>query len=196
MKAIDRLVQNYLPDIILFQEVTPEIYKIFEKCNWWGFYRSSVEPEKATRKCFCLVLSRLQVKKFFYNRFENTWKGLSVAKVVTAEKKKLIVATCHLKRPTPPEMNSIERWNDAWPVLRPSEDGWTYDTESNGMLHHKGELQRRLDRFVCKLQDFDMFSIKRIGMEKIHGVRHRIKGTNLPVFPSDHYGLLLTICPK
>ncbi|XP_020256747.1 uncharacterized protein LOC109833479 isoform X1 [Asparagus officinalis] len=234
MQAIDKLIQKYLPAIILLQEVTPEIYKIFKKCSWWGSYRSSVEPEKATRKCFCLVLSMLPVKKFFYSHFKNTCKGLSAAYIITAERKKLIIATCHLKRPTPPEMNSIERvsqakealdrvksaknviiggdmnwnedsdgdfplldqWNDAWSVLRPDEDGWTYDTESNGMLHHKGELQRRLDRFVCKLQDFEMLSIKRIGMEKIHGVRYKIKGANVPVFPSDHYGLLLTICAK
>ncbi|XP_020256748.1 uncharacterized protein LOC109833479 isoform X2 [Asparagus officinalis] len=198
MQAIDKLIQKYLPAIILLQ------------------------------------LSMLPVKKFFYSHFKNTCKGLSAAYIITAERKKLIIATCHLKRPTPPEMNSIERvsqakealdrvksaknviiggdmnwnedsdgdfplldqWNDAWSVLRPDEDGWTYDTESNGMLHHKGELQRRLDRFVCKLQDFEMLSIKRIGMEKIHGVRYKIKGANVPVFPSDHYGLLLTICAK
>ena len=88
------------------------------------------------------------------------------------------------------------KWKDAWLSLRPEEDGYTYDTRSNGMLHHSRMLQRRLDRFVCKLKDFEMISVDIIGTEVIPGISYKSNGKKLPVFPSDHYGLILTICPK
>jgi tyrosyl-DNA phosphodiesterase 2 len=56
-------------------------------------------------------------------------------------------------------------WVDAWTELRPGEDGWTYDTQANPMLSGNPKLQRRLDRFVCRLPDFDMDSIEMIGKE-------------------------------
>ena len=90
----------------------------------------------------------------------------------------------------------LRRWNDAWLSLRLGENGYTYDTKSNGMLHHSRSLQRRLDRFVCKLEDFEMIGIEMVGTEAIPGILYRSKGEKLPVFPSDHYGLILTICPK
>ncbi|XP_073127612.1 uncharacterized protein [Henckelia pumila] len=93
-------------------------------------------------------------------------------------------------------------WIDAWTELRPGEIGWTYDTKSNKMLSGNRTLQKRLDRFVCKLKDFKVREIEMIGMDAIEGLSHikekRVKGQVtklvLPVLPSDHYGLLLTIC--
>ncbi|XP_073309323.1 uncharacterized protein [Primulina huaijiensis] len=93
-------------------------------------------------------------------------------------------------------------WIDAWTELRPGEIGWTYDTKSNKMLSGNRTLQKRLDRFVCKLKDFKVKEIEMIGMDAIEGLSHikekRVKGQVtklvLPVLPSDHYGLLLTIC--
>ncbi|XP_008646247.1 endonuclease/Exonuclease/phosphatase family isoform X2 [Zea mays] len=92
-------------------------------------------------------------------------------------------------------------WTDAWVELKPGEDGWTYDTKANGMLSGNRKLQKRLDRFVCKLADFKMDSIEMIGKEAIPGVSYfkekKIRKENqrieLPVFPSDHFGLVLTI---
>ena len=177
------------------------------------------------------------MKKFFDNQFENTTtgRGLYVARISTGvKKKKLVVATCHLKRPSPPDMNSTQRvsnakealkrlhpepnvvlggdmnwdessdgpfplvgrWCDAWFTLRPEEDGWTYDTKSNGMISRKRSLQRRLDRFICKLKDFKMIGIDMIGTEAIPGISYERNGKMLPVLPSDHYGLILTICPQ
>lgn len=176
------------------------------------------------------------MKKFFYKPLEKatTGRGLYVAKIITKENKKLVVATCHLRRPTSSEAHSIERvshakmaldhlcsqpnivlggdmnwdessdgsfplrgrWRDAWCVLKPEEKGWTYDTISNSMLSHSRLLQKRLDRFICKLKDFKMISIEMIGTEAIPGVSYKSKGKNLPVLPSDHYGLILTVCPK
>lgn len=95
-----------------------------------------------------------------------------------------------------------DEWIDAWTELRPGEIGWTYDTKSNKMLSGNRTLQKRLDRFVCKLKNFKVREIEMIGMDAIEGLSYikekKVKGQVtklvLPVLPSDHYGLLLTIC--
>lgn len=92
-------------------------------------------------------------------------------------------------------------WIDPWTKLKPGEDGWTYDTKANVMLSANRKLQKRLDRFVCKLSDFKVDSIEMIGKEAIPGityikekkVRQETRQLVLPVFPSDHFGLILTI---
>lgn len=95
-----------------------------------------------------------------------------------------------------------EGWIDAWMELKPRENGWTYDTKANRMLSANRTLQKRLDRFICNLQDFKIESIQMIGMEAIpglsyckekRGVRGQLQNLVLPVLPSDHFGLLLTI---
>ncbi|CAL5409486.1 unnamed protein product [Camellia sinensis] len=94
----------------------------------------------------------------------------------------------------------LNGWVDAWVQLKPRENGWTYDTKSNKMLNDDWPVQKRLDRFVCNLRDFKIRGIDMIGMEAIPGLSYWKKGKNnvdkRPVFPSDHYGLLLTICAK
>ncbi|EEF43851.1 hydrolase, putative [Ricinus communis] len=95
-------------------------------------------------------------------------------------------------------------WVDAWAELRPGENGWTYDTKCNKMLSGNRTLQKRLDRFVCSLRDFKISKIDTIGKEAIPGLSHikekkvrkEVKMLELPVLPSDHYGLLLTISAR
>ena len=85
-------------------------------------------------------------------------------------------------------------WKDAWIELRGGEEGWTFDTKSNPMLHGNYPLQKRLDRFICKLEDYSMKNVEMIGKKPIPGISyHNNKGKQLPVLPSDHYGLILTI---
>lgn len=92
-------------------------------------------------------------------------------------------------------------WIDAWVELKRGENGWTYDTKANPMLTGNRTLQKRLDRFVCKLKDFKVESVEMIGKEAISGlsyckekkVRKEVKQLVLPVLPSDHFGLLLTV---
>lgn len=94
-----------------------------------------------------------------------------------------------------------DEWVDAWTQLKPGENGWTYDTKSNRMLSGNRTLQKRLDRFLCNLHDFKISGIEMIGTEAIPGLSYikekKVKGVVqnlvLPVLPSDHYGLLLTI---
>lgn len=94
-----------------------------------------------------------------------------------------------------------EGWIDAWKQLRAEESGWTYDTKLNKMLTGNRSLQKRLDRFMCKMRDFKVNEIEMIGMEPIPGLSYskekkvgkEKKTLVLPVLPSDHYGLLVTV---
>ncbi|KAK1283802.1 hypothetical protein QJS10_CPB21g00973 [Acorus calamus] len=95
----------------------------------------------------------------------------------------------------------LEGWVDAWTKLKLQENGWTYDTKANKMLSANRALQKRLDRFVCRLENFKIIDIDMIGLDAIPDVSYykEKKGRNgvhkleLPVLPSDHFGLLLTI---
>ncbi|CAN1811259.1 Tyrosyl-DNA phosphodiesterase 2 [Linum perenne] len=95
-------------------------------------------------------------------------------------------------------------WVDVWTELKAGDNGYTYDTKSNQMLTGNRTLQKRLDRFLCNLRDFKVSSIEMVGKEAIPGlsytkekkVRHEVKKLELPVLPSDHYGLLLTLSAR
>ena len=95
----------------------------------------------------------------------------------------------------------LDGWVDPWDELKPGEDGWTYDTKANPMLSGNRKLQKRMDRFVCKLPDFKIDSIEMIGKEAIPGISYmkekkvgkNVRELELPVLPSDHFGLVLSI---
>ncbi|XP_028762991.1 uncharacterized protein LOC114721337 [Neltuma alba] len=250
MEAIGDLIQHHNPDLICFQEVTPNIFDIFKEASWWNVYRCSVSFDKAySRQYFCVVLSKLPVKSFSTVPFSNSIMGreLCIAEIEAMNGKPFVVATSHLESPCPAppkwdQMYSKERveqaheamtvlckypnvvfggdmnwddkmdgqfplqdgWIDAWSQLRANENGWTYDTKSNQMLASNRTLQKRLDRFICSLQDFKISSIDMIGMNEIPGLSYskekkakkETKQLVLPVLPSDHYGLILTISTK
>ncbi|XP_047075819.1 uncharacterized protein LOC124685829 [Lolium rigidum] len=92
-------------------------------------------------------------------------------------------------------------WTDPWDELKPGDEGWTYDTKANGMLTGNRKLQKRMDRFVCKLPDFKIDAIEMIGKEAIPGLSYmkekkvgkNVRQLELPVLPSDHFGLVLSI---
>ncbi|XP_042943073.1 tyrosyl-DNA phosphodiesterase 2 [Carya illinoinensis] len=247
MKALGDLIKLHSPEVICFQEVTPNIYDIFSRSSWWKVYSCSVSYEVAnSRAYFCMLLSKVTVKSFNCIPFSNSSMGreLCVAEVEVQKGKTLLVATSHFESPCPgppkwDQMYSKERveqaneavnllkknpnvvfggdmnwddkldgqfplpdgWVDAWRELRPGENGWTYDTKSNPMLAGNRTLQKRLDRIICNLRDFKISEIDMIGMDPIPGlsyykekkVKKEKKQLELPVLPSDHYGLLLTI---
>ncbi|XP_076915377.1 uncharacterized protein LOC143574707 [Bidens hawaiensis] len=88
-------------------------------------------------------------------------------------------------------------WIDAWTELNPKEVGWTYDTKANLMLSANRKLQKRLDRFLISLRDYKVEGVEMVGTEAIPEVTYvKKKGAKeleLPVLPSDHFGLLLTM---
>ena len=65
----------------------------------------------------------------------------------------------------------------------------------------RGYLRKRLDRAFVKLKHFDVKSIEMVGTQPIPGVTYHKTVSNrgkaeiieLPVVPSDHFGLLLTL---
>jgi len=80
-------------------------------------------------------------------------------------------------------------YQDVWPLLHPSEPGYTEDTEVNTMrlLHTGKHKQVRFDRILLRSEQpgWRAESIQLIGTEPI--------GIEMPnVFPSDHFGLFGT----
>ncbi|PIA63240.1 hypothetical protein AQUCO_00200926v1 [Aquilegia coerulea] len=92
------------------------------------------------------------------------------------------------------EFPLLEGWVDAWTELRGEEVGHTFDTGSNKMLKGRPLVQMRFDRILCNLKDFELDDIEIIGKEAIPDASYKWNKKKLPVLPSDHYGLLLTIC--
>ncbi|KAI7746792.1 hypothetical protein M8C21_007699 [Ambrosia artemisiifolia] len=244
MRAIGDIIQLHNPDVICLQEVTPNIYAILQRYNWWKSYECSLSFDKANaRPYFCMQLSKLPVKSFSFKQFSYSAMGreLCIAEVLAQGDTPLVVATSHLESPCPgppkwDQMYSKERvkqaheavaflkqnpnvifcgdmnwddkldgefplpdgWIDAWTELNPKEIGWTYDTKSNPMLSANRKLQKRLDRFLISLHDFNVECIEMVGTEAIPEVTYMKqkkggKELELPVLPSDHFGLLLTL---
>lgn len=249
MQAIGDLIQLHSPDVICMQEVTADIYNIFQCSSWWKKYQCSILPGEFIGGYFCMQLAKLPVKSFSRRPFIYTGMGreLCIAELQLPNKKPLVVATSHLESPClgPPtwdQMFTTERvaqakesisflnrhqnaifcgdmnwddkldgpfpypdgWVDAWIHMRPGESGLTYDTKSNKMLSVNRTLQKRLDRAICSLRDFKISGIEMIGTEEIPGLsyfkekktRKGVEKVELPVFPSDHFGILLTITGK
>ncbi|KAL3627462.1 hypothetical protein CASFOL_028825 [Castilleja foliolosa] len=250
VRAMGNLIELHSPDVICFQEVTPDFYELFARSRWWKGYRCSIPGESAfPGGYFCMQLCKLPVKSYSSKSFHNSVMGrqLCIAEIEMQPDTAITVATSHLESPCPSppkwdQMFSKERvvqaneavkllnknqnaifcgdmnwddkldgpfplpdgWVDAWAELRPGEVGFTYDTKSNKMLSGNRSLQKRLDRFVCKLKDFRVSKIEMIGTDAIPGltyvkekkVKGQVKELELPVLPSDHYGLLLTICRR
>ncbi|KAJ8544721.1 hypothetical protein K7X08_017304 [Anisodus acutangulus] len=180
MKALGGLIAMHSPDVICFQEVTPEIYDIFQHTGWWKMYSCSVSNVmELTRGYFCMQLSKLAVKSYSCKPFSNSAMGSHLESPCPGppkwnqmyskervEQAKEAVDLLDRKRNVIfcGDMNWDDKldgqfrlpdgWIDAWGKMKPKEIGWTYDTKSNKMLSANRTLQKRLDRFVCKLQDF------------------------------------------
>lgn len=247
MYALGDLIRHHCPDLICFQEITPNIYLLLRKSDWWPEYKCSLSHKMAMeRPYYCMQMSKLPPNSFDCIPFANSIMGreLCMAEVNIEGAIKLVLATSHLESPClgPPrwdqtyskervaqanesltilgdhrnvifcgDMNWDDKadgpfplpdgWIDAWAELKPGENGWTYDTKANGMLSGNRNLQKRLDRFVCKLADFKISSIEMVGMDAIPGitylkekkVRKEVRKLELPVLASDHFGLVVSI---
>nr|CAB3494157.1 unnamed protein product [Digitaria exilis] len=192
MNAIGALIQKHSPDLICFQEVTADIYRIFEKSDWWQAYKCSLSHETAmNRAYYCMQM-------FSKERVAQADEAL---RTLGAFRNVVFCGDMNWHDKGDGPFPLPDGWIDPWTELKPGEDGLTYDTKANVMLSANRKLQKRLDRFVCKLSDFKVESIEMIGKEAIPGityikekkVRQEIRQLVLPAFPSDHFGLVLTI---
>ncbi len=91
------------------------------------------------------------------------------------------------------------RRTDAWEALRPGEPGYTYDGKQNAMLGPYNRLRKRLDRMLLRAPDWRLSSIELVGTQAIPGLAHEKRykrgARQLPVLPSDHFGLFATLQP-
>lgn len=94
---------------------------------------------------------------------------------------------------------------DVWEELHPDNPGYTYDGRKNSMLGPRNNLQGRLDRVLVKMANWDAASIVMVGKEAIMKSAGReakyTKATRkgivqLPLLPSDHFGLFTKFVPK
>ncbi|KAL8130162.1 hypothetical protein V2J09_019317 [Rumex salicifolius] len=123
---------------------------------------------------FCMLLAKLPVESFNHIPFSNTKMGreLSIAEVKVNPDKSLMVATTHLESPCP----GPPKWDQMY-----SKERVPQANESVNLLMEYPNVM--------------------VGTEEILGFlyckekksKNGIKKLMLPVFPSDHYGLLVTI---
>ncbi len=90
-------------------------------------------------------------------------------------------------------------WMDSWDVLHPHEKGWTRDSQRNKMLENP--TQERLDRIFIRTKDYQLSKIHLLGTSPCtlppEDTADIITTTNeRPIFPSDHFGLLLILKPR
>jgi len=89
-------------------------------------------------------------------------------------------------------------WIDCWAHLHGEKGGFTWDGPANPML--TSGMRKRLDRIVVRLRTFEVATVEMVGRDAIPGVLHRrvFRGTEkmVPVAPSDHFGLLMTLRRK
>jgi tyrosyl-DNA phosphodiesterase 2 len=82
------------------------------------------------------------------------------------------------------------RFTDAWPALRPGEDGFTEDTDINLMRWDSKPKHRqvRFDRVLVKGRRWAAAEIELLGTESVSPALPR-------VFPSDHFGVRCRLSP-
>jgi hypothetical protein len=94
-----------------------------------------------------------------------------------------------------------KEWIDAWRTHRPKEEGYTYDAKESSML--RGNLRRRFDRCLIRsnlpvtVNDTELIGKKSIpGLvwkKEPHPMAKNRSVVQLPVLPSDHFGLRVTL---
>ena len=133
-------------------------------------------------------------------------EALEVLQKTPSGKNAIFVGDMNWDEKTDGEMQFPPGFRDAWRALHPDDPGFTYDTKRNTMLLDRDRggtrrLQKRLDRAVVSLTDFELRSVQLVGTEKLPGVtyqKERMKQgqpywQEMDVLPSDHFGLLLTL---
>ena len=140
-------------------------------------------------------------KSYAKERTEQFREALEVLlRTAPSGKNAIFVGDTNWDEETDGKMQFPPGFRDAWRALHPDDPGFTYDRKRNTMLLNNG-LQKRLDRAVVSLTDFELRSVQLVGTEKLPGVtyqKERTKGgqpywEEKDVLPSDHFGLLLTL---
>ncbi|XP_026392990.1 uncharacterized protein LOC113288236 isoform X2 [Papaver somniferum] len=218
MKALGDLIQLHTPDVICLQELSKSPVKSFSckpfSNSIMGRELCSTEIEVGGggggSKQLVIATSHLESPC----PAPPTWNQMFSKERVAQAKEAILILKGSPNVILGGDMNWDDKldgqfplpdgWVDAWIELNPGDNGYTYDTKSNQMLSGNRTLQKQLDRFMGFLQDFKICGIELIGRDELPGLSYckgkKVKGKlqklMLPVLPSDHYGLLLTICNK
>ncbi|KAF8031643.1 hypothetical protein BT93_D0758 [Corymbia citriodora subsp. variegata] len=215
MKAIGELIQMHSPHVICFQDVTPNIYDIFWLSIWWKLYHCSVSVIVLLELCdgreLCIVKVEVKRKKPLTIAASHLkspcsappkWDQMRSKERLDQAKEAMDYLGKHPNVILRGDMNRDDKSDGRFPLC--DEWGWMYDTKSNSALSANCTLQKRLDWFLCNLHEFKITSIDMIGREAIASltyckekkVRKELTNLVLPVLPSDHFSLLLTIGSK
>ncbi|KAJ0964751.1 hypothetical protein J5N97_025889 [Dioscorea zingiberensis] len=194
MEAIGNLVNQYSPDIIFFQLSKLRVENFMSK----PFLKSSMGREICAAEIDVgsnktLVVATSHLESLPPNSEKRVFQAKEALRFLEQFPNVIFGGDMNWDEYTDDDFPLGGDWTDAWAKLK-GEPGWTYDTKSNTMLKGNRPLQKRLDRFICKLEDFRMMNVEMIGNEAIPDLSYRKNQKMvLPVFPSDHYGLILTI---
>ena len=87
---------------------------------------------------------------------------------------------------TEPDAPDLGPWADLWTALRPSDPGYTVDSELNPYRQRRGHTRRRIDRVVVRdpSHRWVATSIDRFGTAVLSDGHHM----------SDHFGLEVNLC--
>lgn len=217
-QAIADLLFQDMPDVMVFQEVTPAALSLFLAQPWIRqHYRRLAVIGGHAGDYGMLMLSRLPINRATYTRLPiRSPRGILRAEM-TINGRPLTVCSVHLasgkastrlrrwqlrrlywalRRATDAvvlgdfNMRDHEntqipgRYRDAWPALRPHQDGFTEDTSINLMRFDSKNKHRRVrfDRVLVKGDAWSPADIELLGTAPVASALPR-------VFPSDHFGV-------
>lgn len=216
MRAMGQLIQKHSPDVILFQEVTKMIYRMFQSSEWWKLYECFLPQDRETDTPFCFQLSKLPLEAIIKICIDRSaGREVRAAKLKVGSNGSLVVVSNHGKNPNISEKNCDKRQAQAIEVLSHlihypnvvfgGEMNWDVDSDGkfplqgswfdplaqarrteSGLLRGYQPNQKRSDKFVCKLSDFKVNGIEMIGMEDIPETSNSHK-------KKENFGLLLTL---
>ncbi|KAF9624433.1 hypothetical protein IFM89_011441 [Coptis chinensis] len=207
MKAIGELVQLHSPHFICFQLSTFRPVDVISAPlgnSKLGRELSVTETKVGSNKSLVVATSHLKSScadpndpNSQYHQFKRE-RLLQAKEALTILQKYLNVIFCgdmSWNEKKDGEFPLPDGWVDAWTKLKGEEKGYTFDTKSNEMLNgNYPHFRMRSDRILCNLKGFRLDNIEIIGKDRIPDLSYQRNKKMLPVLPSDHYGLLLTIC--
>ena len=217
-RAIADLLCREMPDIMVFQEITPAALSIFLTQPWiQEHYRRAAVAGGRAGNYGLLMLSRLPVAQVTYARLPTRMSRGFLRADFTVGGRPLVVCCVHLdsgKRSVRLRGRQLRRvfralrraddavvlgdfnmrddedarivapYRDVWPMLRPTDDGFTEDTTINLMRFDSKNKHRqvRFDRVLHKGEGWAPTAIELLGTQPISSSHPR-------VFPSDHFGV-------
>ena len=134
---------------------------------------------------FTIATSHLESLDF--NTKEREQQLSKSIQILSVNSNTCLMGDLNLEQKVDGEIVLPKPWQDAWLSLSGNihENGYTWDPTVNEMVKNfkDGSTKDRFDRVFCKLSDFQVHSMKIVGMNQLSS----------GVFPSDHFGLFTVL---